>query len=417
MVGRLVKSPRTLITAAKLFDGRQDKTTDAPAILIEGERIAAVGVRGDFGTDVDAIQAHFPEGWIMPGLFNAHVHLTFMYLVGDVQNQMAKSQTEDAIHAARVARLLLAQGVTSARDMGGRFGIPIVIRDLISRGELIGPTLTTCGQPLSVTGGHAWDFSLECDGPDGFRRGARTQLKNGADFVKVMASHDPWTPGFNGQDTRPELSAAEMQAAVGTAHDWARLATCHVMGSQAIDRAIDAGVDILEHGHYLTIDQAHAMAKRGLYLTPTLSSYDSQTMNRRFGRGDSWAAAHEQLVAPHRAAIRNAVEAGVGLLVGTDSVGLYWEEVELLREFGLSPAESLRSCTSTAARAFGTSDRVGTIEAGKRADLVLLGADPLIDARALRNVIQVVKAGCAWDPADLVAFEQLQTDNLVRLSE
>jgi imidazolonepropionase-like amidohydrolase len=409
-------SRRMLLLGGKLFDGIQDAYSEDQAVLIENGTISAVGRRTDFGSQTGVEHLDCSDAWILPGLINVHVHLTFMYLTGPVENLRVRSHTEEALHAARIARVLLAQGITTARDMGGRFGIPIEIRDSLARGKLVGPELLVCGLPLSITGGHAWFMSLECDGADSFRRGARSQLKAGADFIKFMASHDPWKPRPNGEFTRPELSEGEIRATIDEAHAWGRPAGCHVMGSEMISRVLEAGVDIVEHGQYLTHQQARLMAEQGIYFTPTLSSYDVQTMHPRFERGEAWGREHAKLLPGHASAVRNAVDAGVSMLVGTDSVGVYWEEVGLLREHGVSPAETLRSCTSTAARALHLADRIGTIEAGKQADLVVLNHDPMLDARALRDVRLVLKAGLAYTPGDLVASEHLEAENLWELA-
>lgn len=394
-----------MLVGRRLFDGIHDHYLQAPVVLIEDGIITAVGRRADFAAEPRVEVLDYSNSWIMPGFINAHAHLTFMYFRGTVADQMARSQTEEAIHAARAARTLLAQGTTFARDMGGKFGIPFYMRDSITEGTQVGPDVICCGQPLAVTGGHAWDFSLECDGPAAFLAGARQQLKEGADFVKVMASHDPVKARKDGQATRPEPTRGELSAAFKVAHDFGTFATCHVMGTEAISRALGAGVDIIEHGHYLTAEQAELMAKTGVFLTPTLSSYDSQTMSLEFRRGPAWAVAHRSLVAHHASAIRNAIAAGVSILAGTDSVGQFWEEVALLREYGMSAPDSLKTLTSNPARALGVADSRGTISPGSRADLVLLGADPLADALNLTVVQGVMKDGHMYDPNRLPAFE------------
>jgi imidazolonepropionase-like amidohydrolase len=210
------------------------------------------------------------------------------------------------------------------------------------------------------------------------------------------------------EQTRPEVTADEIAAAFDIAHDWGKAATCHVMGATAIGRVIDAGVDIIEHGHYLTPAQAREMATRGICLTPTLSSYDVQTMHPRFARGERWKAAHETLLAGHESALTAALEAGVTLLVGTDSVGCYAEEVDLFRRAGMSAGDSLLACTAWPARALGLEREIGAVEVGRQADLVFLGSDPLADAYALEDVRLVLKDGVAYEPSQLL-YSVLQT--------
>jgi imidazolonepropionase-like amidohydrolase len=212
------------------------------------------------------------------------------------------------------------------------------------------------------------------------------------------------------EQTRPEVTLEEMRAAYEVAHDWGRLAGCHVMGSEAIRRVIEAEVDIIEHGQYLTDSLAEELVRREIYLTPTLSPYMVQTMHPRFARGEQWAAEHRLLWPGHRAGFAAAVRAGVKLLVGTDSTGCYAEEVGLMREAGVSAADTLLSCTSTAAKALRLDKEVGTVEQGKKADLVVLNGNPLIDPYALELVDIVVKGGNVHQPRDLAYSEGFVRD-------
>jgi imidazolonepropionase-like amidohydrolase len=403
-------SARVFVVAGHLFDGITPAYRENAGILIENGEIVAVGQRQEFGDmpDVDVVDAG--SCYVMPGLINAHVHLTFMYMVGPTSEQLTRSAADMAFHGSRVASLLLSQGITTARDMGGRFGVPIAARNAIAAGRMLGPRIVSCGQAIAVTGGHAAYLCVEADGADGFRRAARDQLKRGADFIKVMASHDPW-PMPNDQQTRAEMTKDEMEAAFLVAHEWGRLASCHVMGEKAIRRAIQAGVNIIEHGHYLTLELAREMSNNEIYLTPTLSSYDVQTMHPRFGRGAAWAAAHMTLVSGHKRALEAALEAGVKLLSGTDSVGCYAEEVALMRAAGLSKVDSLLSCTRFPAKALGMDSTIGTVEPGKTADLVVLNADPLADPYALEQVEIVMQGGVVHRPSDLIHAERWDPKN------
>jgi imidazolonepropionase-like amidohydrolase len=207
------------------------------------------------------------------------------------------------------------------------------------------------------------------------------------------------------EQTRAEMPLELMRAAFDVAHAWGRHATCPVMGTVAIGRAIEAGVDIVEHGVYLDEALATRMAERGVVLDPTLSAYMSQTMHPRFGRGDAWRRAHEQLVDAQRSAFAAALACGVDVVVGTDSCGCYAEEVALMRAFGMSPTAALLACTATAARALGLEDEIGTVAPGRCADLVVLAGDPLADPRALESVEYVIRAGAVHRPADLALLE------------
>lgn len=344
----------------------------------------------------------------MPGLINMHEHLIFRAAVGPPAAALAKGAIDLAIHAVRIAQIALAQGITTVRDMGTKHEIALRIREAIQAGVLPGPRIVACNSALRVTGGHGYQ-AVQTDGADGFRSAARAQLAAGADFVKVMASHDPWPVSAGAEPTRAEATVEEMRAAFDVAHDWGRFAACHVMGRTAIARALEAGVDIIDHGHFLTESLAEQMADRGIAMTPTLSAYNVQTSHPRFRRGPAWAEAHEVLKEGHAAAMRAAVGAGVRLVVGTDSVGCYAEEVDLLRRAGVSALESLRACTSNAAAALRRSD-IGVLEPGRLADLILLRGDPVSDPYALELVERVIKGGRSYDPASLAYTDSLEPD-------
>jgi imidazolonepropionase-like amidohydrolase len=252
-----------------------------------------------------------------------------------------------------------------------------------------------------VTGGHAFGLCIEADGADGCRRAAREQLKAGADFVKAMASHDPY-PMPGPEQTRPEMSLEELRAIFDEAHRWGKRAACHVMGSTAIANVLEAGADVIDHGIYLDDALAERMVRQGTYYSPTLSAYCCQTMHPRFQRGEEWARSHSVLVEPHREAIRAAVRAGVKVVTGTDSTGVYAEEVQLMREGGMKSMDSILACTRYAAEALGMADRIGTVVEGKLADLVVLDGDPLADPWALERVHLVMKDGKAYRPEEIV---------------
>jgi len=394
------EGPRMLIVGARVFDGRSDQAVDDIAIEIAGDRISRVGRRADFGETPTSGEVVDAAGlFVMPGLINMHEHLIFRGAVGLPTSALSRTPADLAIHAVRVAAVALAQGITTVRDMGAKHGIALAVRAAVEAGAIPGPRVIACNSAIRITGGHGFQ-AVEADGADGFRAAARVQLAAGADFIKVMASHDPWPmPGH--EQTRPEATLEELRAAFEAAHAWGRPAAAHVMGAEAIGRVLDADVQVIDHGHYLTDALAERMASRGVFLTPTLSAYGAQTMHPRFGRGAKWAADHEVLRAGHASAMRAAIGAGVRLLVGTDSVGCYAEEVDLLRRAGVSAIESLRACTSNAAAALGKTADLGALGPGMAADLVAFPSDPITDPYALEDPAWVIKAGRRYDPRQL----------------
>lgn len=395
--------PLTILRGGTLIDGNGGPPIEQSVVVVQGNRIQAVGNTGEFGAatiNADACIIDVTGKWVLPGLINMHEHLFFREIVGPTRDTRAKSPFTLAFYSLRNALIGLRRGWTTVRDMGTKGGISLEVRELVNRGEMPGPRIVACGSPICVTGGHAHGISIEADGVDACRRAAREQMKAGADFLKVMASHDPYPmPGL--EQTRPEITIEEIRAVFDEAHRWGKKAACHVMGTVAIANVLDAGADIIDHGIYLNDALAERMARQGTYYSPTLSAYCCQTMNPRFQRGEEWAKSHSVLVKPHRESIRAAVRAGVKIVNGTDSTGVYAEDVELLREAGMSAMDTLLACTKNASEALGMDDRIGTVVQGKLGDLVVLDQDPLADPYALEQVHLVVKEGVMYRPHEI----------------
>ncbi len=397
----LGREVRTRISGGMLIDGTGAAPVEGATVLIDDGRIAAVGRNEDFGTLEGAVEDVDATGkWILPGLINMHEHLIFRNVVGDPFAAMAKDPVEQTLIGVANALDGLRRGWTTVRDMGTRHGIAQKIRHFIGQGAMPGPRILTTGSPISVTGGHASILCVQADGADAARLAARQQLAEGADVIKIMASHDPFQmPGA--EQTRPEMNLDEMKAAFQEARHWGKRTACHVMGTTAISRVLDAGVDVLDHGVYLDEELAERMAHHGTYFCPTLSAYDRQTMNPAFERGRDWAEMHSVLVEPHERSFRLAVAAGVQIVAGTDSVGSYSEELELMRAGGLSAMKTILACTRTAAEALALEHEIGAVMPGLAADLVILEADPLLDPLAVDRVSQVVKDGRISRPEEI----------------
>lgn len=395
---------KTIITGGTLIDGTGAAAETGSGIVIDGDRIEAVGPESDLAVLADGAHRIDASGkTILPGLINMHEHLTYREVKGHPSYVSHRSAIELTVLAVRNALNGLSRGWTTVSEMASAYGIAQQLRDLINRGDMKGPRIVAAGRPICVTGGHASEakvLCIEADGPDGCSQATRSNFKAGADFVKAMASHDPYPmPGH--EQTRAEMSLEEIRAVYDEARRWGKLAMCHVMGTQAIANVLDAGVNVIHHGIYLDDALAARMANQGTYYCPTLSAYDTQTMHPAFERGEPWGRAHSVLVEPHQRSIEAAVRAGVKIVNGTDSTGSYAEEVELLRAAGMSAMDSILACTRYAAEALRLQDEIGTIEVGKVADIVLLDGDPLADPYALQKVELVVKGGVAYRPEEL----------------
>lgn len=343
--------------------------------------------------------------WILPGLFNLHEHLTYRELVGPTFSSIGREATDATIIGVRNAMNALSRGWTTVADMGAPHGVALAVKRAIVRGELDGPRVLAVGNPICITGGHASQaraIAVEADGVDGCRQAARTNLKQGADLLKAMASHDPYCMPGGGELTRAEMSPEEIRSIFAEARRWGKLTCAHVMGTQALHNVLDEGIDIVHHGIYLNEDHARRMVASGTVYCPTLSAYDRQTMHPAFERGAPWAAEHQPLVEPHERSIRIAIEHGIKIVIGTDSTGSYAEELELLRSAGMSPMETILASTRNGAEALGMADELGTIEPGKIADIVIVDGDPLDDPYAIQRVWKVIHDGRVYSPEALV---------------
>ncbi len=407
-----------LIVGGTLFDGVSGDLVEDSGVEIVNGRIGRVGRRADFGHVAGTHDTIDATGkFVMPGLINMHDHLMMKYALGSPYLATDRPFPDLMIHAVRLASVTLAQGITTIRDMGTTHEVALKVRGAIAAGDIQGPRVVACNHPIAVTGGHAYNMSVEVDGADGFRAAARAQLRAGANFIKVMASHDPLPMMPGPEKTRAELTVDEMSAAFDVAHAWGTFAGCHVMGSVAIERVIDAGVDIIDHGVYLNDRLAEKMAQQGTVLTPTYSAYVVQTIHPRFKRGEAWKAMHEVLIPGHHQAVAAAVKAGVTMVIGTDTTGCYAEEVAMLREAGLPARDALLACTSNAAKAMRMDGELGTVQEGKLADVIVLSDNPLADPYALETVELVIKDGRGVTPDGLTYAErQVRVGNMVELA-
>jgi imidazolonepropionase-like amidohydrolase len=300
--------------------------------------------------------------------------------------------------------------VTSARDLGARSFLDVVVRDAIASGLADGPRLVTAARPLTPTGGHCWFMGGECDTADDLRRMVRLHHKMGADLIKVMS-----TGGFMTAGSAPwyaQFSEAELSAVVAEAHRLGKRVAAHAHGTEGIARAVAARVDTIEHCSFSGLDGqygaafdpavADEMAETGIYACPTMNI---RTLQR-----------HEEVGAARAKVITGLYSRGVQIISGTDAgIGncphdAFGCGLEALVRAGLPVREALAAATERAARALGIDDRAGTLEPGKDADLIAVRGNPLADVAALRRVELVVARGrpyalaaAAGSPADDLA--------------
>lgn len=380
------------------FDSSTGEFVDNSSTVIEGGHISSFDdlPRGYSGAQVDC-----SGKYLFPGLINLHEHFTFRATKGSPARILREDQNRQVVRSVRNAHLSLARGITTVRELGSRYWINNSIRDCISEGIMLGPRVFSAGSPLARTGGHASYISRECDGPIAFRKGVRVLAENRTDWVKVMASDDP-VDGFGREHTTPDIRPDELNEVGLEARLRGLKVTAHVMGEQALDWCITAGFDTLEHGVYLTHDLAHRMLEADMSLIPTISSY-RRTVLKEFERGSEWVVQHEALVEAHTSSTETAIREGLRLGIGTDSIGEFVEECQILEGLGMTNLECLNAATLNGAAILGASDEIGSIEAGKLADIVVLRADPRMDLANLRDIAYTVAAGAVMKPDDFSA--------------
>ncbi|MCS5734429.1 metal-dependent hydrolase family protein [Herbiconiux daphne] len=339
--------------------------------------------------------------YLAPGLMNMHTHFS-LALPGERGTYVASLDDAGvALYMADGARRALHSGLTTVRCVAERGHADFALRDAIGRGLLPGPDIRTAGQALVCTGGHGHenDDTMECDGPIGFTRGVRTQIKAGADLIKVMISGG--IAGKHEGIATPQLTRDEMAAVISTAHAWGRKVTAHAGPAPIIAEAVSLGLDCVEHGYELTPEVAQAMAAAGTALVPTLVVTRCGSFFDELGV-PAWMQERSLAAGPrHIESFQMAIEAGVTIMVGSD-MPPFWpfegttavvREMEHMSENGLGPAATLRAGTITCAEWLGIADAVGTIAVGKRADFIGVDANPLDDISALRSLRWVMKAG------------------------
>ena len=330
---------------------------------------------------------------------NAHTHACLDDGPDPEGELRRENRTQTVLRSARRLEAGLLAGVTTIRDVGGPAGIDIELAAMIDAGEIRGPRMLASGRVVTMTGGHGWWIGRQADGPDAVRRATRRNLRAGARAIKLMATGGMMTTGR--QAGQPQLTVDEMRAAVEEAHKREVPIAAHAESRVGVLNAIHAGVDSVEHGHGGDQEAIDLMLERGTALVPTILS-DRRIIEHGVAAGipdfvvEQCAALHDSLVTFLEAAIR----AGVRVAAGNDAgaplvrIGEMVDELELYVRHGMTPGLAVASATTVTAELFGLDD-VGLVEVGQVADLLVLDADPLESIAALRDPVQVYRAGVA----------------------
>ncbi|MFB3920110.1 MAG: amidohydrolase family protein [Terriglobia bacterium] len=399
------KPKAVAVKAAHLVDVERGRMLEQQVVLITGDRIEKVGPSSEINVPADATVIDLGGATLLPGLIDCHVHLT-----SDPENSGLKSLgisiPREALTGAKNARLTLLAGFTTVRNVGATGYSDVALRDAINAGEIPGPRMMVSGPALGSTGGHCDENRLApefnhreegvADGPFAVTAKAREVIKYGADVIKFCASGGVFSKGdLPGTE---QYSPAEMSALVEEARRQGRKVAAHAHGTQAIIDASNAGVDSIEHGSLIDDEGVRVMKKNGTFLVADIYNDDFILgQGKKYGFTDEMLAKERMVGERQRQGFRKAAEGGVRIAFGTDA-GVYphgWNAKQFAFEvkYGLTPIQAVQSATTNAAELLGWSDRVGSIEAGKLADLIAVEGNPLTDVTNLDHVKFVMKGG------------------------
>lgn len=402
---------RNVIHCGQLVDVKNLQLLREMTIITDGNKIVEVQKGYTTGTAGDNI-IDLKSKTVMPGLIDMHVHIESETSPGKYMETFTFNPADYAYNSVVFAERTLMAGFTAVRDLGGS-GVNISLRNAINKGLIKGPRVYTAGKSIATTGGHAdptngYRRDLMGDpGPDeGVVNGAdeaakavRQRYKEGSDIIKITASGGVLSVAKSGEN--PQFTEAEIKAIVETAKDYGFKVAAHCHGSEAMKRAVNAGVNSIEHGTYMTEEVMTLMKKMGTYYIPTI------TAGRAVGDSAKKSGYYPELVTPKALAIgpkiqntfANAYKAGVKIAFGTDA-GVYahgknWLEFVYMHEGGMPALETIRSATLYAADLLGD-DRIGVIEKDKLADIVAIDGDPVKDIRSMGKVKFVMKNGVVY---------------------
>lgn len=394
---KIIKPMFDLPTGHTVFLGRVltcngDEVIEDGFVEIEGTKIKAVGRRADLGTTT--AQVIDTGGTILPGMMNSHAHLAWDGVHDLARQSMDDSPEISAYKSAGNMLISLRYGVTTVRDLGMN-KTNLVAKQAIEQGIFPGPRLLVCGEAIIQTGGHTYWCCREASGPDEMRRAVRDQVKGGADLIKIMGCHD-----------RLEFTDAELEAVIDESHRNGLPITAHATFDACINRMAKFGVDCIEHGGSMTDETIQLLLDKKIPIVTTFAPIVMQSqpeVARKFNIPEWKIEERQRQVSdPKRyAGLVAAAKAGVTIAFGTDAgspaVGhdVIAPELKFMQKIGVAPNSyaALRCATSVAARINKLETKLGTLEAGKLADVVVVQGNPLEDLDALNNVQMTYLAG------------------------
>ena len=397
---------RTLIRAGHVLDVKTGAEPAEMTVVVTGDRITAVSPTASTPKQAGDVEIDLTKYTVMPGLIDVHTHLTGANNF-DPYFELSMTPAKEAIIGVENAKVTLEAGFTTVRNVGAGNYTDVALRDEIDAGHVPGPHMQVSGPALGITGGHCdenllpFEYHAKGDGvADGIaevQHMVRQNIKYGADVIKICATGGVLSKGDDPQAS--QYTREEMQAIVADAHRLGRKVAAHAHGAQGILWATEAGVDSIEHGSYLTDENIAAMKKHGTYLVPTAYLIDWQ---QQYGKlPPLYMQKMKDVSAVAKESHKKAIRAGVKVALGTDAAvyphGLNAHEVDVyVNQFGMSPLAGIQTGTVNAADLMGWSDKVGTLEPGKWADVIAIDGDPLKDVKLLQHVAWVMKAGVVY---------------------
>ncbi len=397
-------SKSVVIHAGHVLDVKTGKLLSDQTLVIEDGKIVSVGDSAAAKKPANALHIELPNATVLPGLIDAHTHLTSDPTFG--YQELGISIPREALIGAKNARITLEAGFTTVRNVGANGFTDVALRDSINAGDIPGPRMLVSGPLLGITGGHCdnnllpYEYHAVGDGvADGIaavQHKVRENIKYGADLIKICATGGVLSKGDDPQASQYTLD--EMKAIVADAHRLGRKVAAHAHGAQGILWATEAGVDSIEHGSYIDDAGIAAMKKNGTYLVPTLYLGDWFLENAEKNHVPDFYLAKAKAVIPiARKNIAHAFASGVKVAFGTDAAvyphGLNAHEFAVMVKLGLTPLQAIQAATVNAADLLGWAGKVGSLDPGAWADIVAVDGNPLQDVTMLERVKFVMKGG------------------------